>query len=263
MSGTPAGRLLHKLYGASKPQIQYPKLHTRRRDPSEKRAAFCPAGGKVGVDARGGGKWRDVVVKDPTRTMTRNRSRQTDLSLREVPTFGFVDYHRGKIRSKKKIGRDADRLEEYVTAYRPPNRSDHSSDASKRRLQTRFHIMGGKALPSAGMLPSNLGSDVEAQAASRVETLTTANAALIDYAEAKAMQAHRDRGKSSEAEKLFDEVMKELEERRAHLKELHALGDHSHDDRITNEIAVRVRDLDELDSIIKKQQMKRESVFRT
>jgi hypothetical protein len=235
----------------------------RRRNPGEKRMPFCPAGGRLGVDARGGGAWRTVVTRDPTRGMA-PRSRQRDKSLRELPAYGAVDFHAGKIRSRARIQRgDAARLEEHVRTYRPPNRSDHSTETSKRRLQTRFGLMAGKALPAAGMLPVGLKNGEElAELVARVEKLKTAGPSLISHAEAVAMQADRDRGKATEAEKLFQQVVRELDERRAHLKDLHALGDRSHDDRLQEEIASRVRDLQELDGIIKMQKEKAASAWK-
>ena len=43
--------------------------------------------------------------------------------------------------------------------------------------------------------------------------------------------AARGRKKQSEEEKLFGQVMQEIQERQEHLRELHALGNHKHDTR--------------------------------
>ena len=54
----------------------------------------------------------------------------------------------------------------------------------------------------------------------------------------------------SEEEKLFQQVTREIAERQRFLADMAAIGDHSHDARVTKEIEERIQDMNLLNSII-------------
>ena len=69
-----------------------------------------------------------------------------------------------------------------------------------------------------------------------------------------AAAVHR-KPKLSEEEQLFNQVTREIEERQKFLADMAALGDHSHDERVTKEIEERIADMNALNQLI--QQSKR------
>lgn len=230
---TPAGRILSKLYqGQRKPVVSYPKLRRRPRgaastcgQPSAAAGAFIPAGGRLGVDSRAGGEWRDKqkAVKAPRMGGERRQWHPIEL-----------------IGSKKREG--AIKAESSDAARRdfwgPGRTKSLSTAAEKERLQAAFTWQGGKALPE-GMLPGK----------SAIPTaLTTQTAAKASAAAAAATGARRDDPTAAKQDR-FDEIMVEIEQRKSFLDNMRSMGEaRPVERRIQAEIQDRVRELEALDS---------------
>jgi len=226
---TPAGRILSKLYqGQRKPVVSYPKLRRRPRgaastcgQPSAAAGAFIPAGGRLGVDSRAGGEWRDKqkAVKAPRMGGERRQWHPIEL-----------------IGSKKREG--AIKAESSDAARRdfwgPGRTKSLSTAAEKERLQAAFTWQGGKALPE-GMLPGK----------SAIPTaLTTQTAAKASAATG----ARRDDPTAAKQDR-FDEIMVEIEQRKSFLDNMRSMGEaRPVERRIQAEIQDRVRELEALDS---------------
>jgi len=112
-----------------------------------------------------------------------------------------------------------------------------SNELRKAQLQSNFQFKGGKALPAAGLLGP-------------VDVSTSASASTSVAAAPRAQAARKS---ISEEEKLFNQIVLEIEDRQQFLAKMAAMGDHSQDQRINKEIEERIRDMDMLDKIIQDQ----------
>lgn len=80
------------------------------------------------------------------------------------------------------------------------------------------------------------------------------------HLESAAKASRVGRSNLSEEEKLFNQVVQEIEDRQQFLAKMADLGDHSHDERVNKEIEERIRDMDTLNKLIednKKQRKQR------
>jgi hypothetical protein len=178
---------------------------------------FVPGGGKIGVDCR---------------------STQEGVNPRggkvAVPAFNGPkrDYHPIDHVPKRKGHADikADSADAAKRDYFNPGVVRPMCTAQeKTKLQTKFTYLGGKALPD-GLLPG--GGDLP-------------------------MAAPKVVSEKSSHDDMFEKILKEIEERKAYLETMTALGKREeHEARIQGEIQDRVKDLETLHNIIEAEKNK-------
>lgn len=214
-SDTEAGRLLQKLYGKNnRPKIHYP---TPKRMEAEARRPFCPAGGLPGSDAR-------IATR---REVTINLPRPPPAEMRRYTPA--IDFHSGRRKHVKDISAEQDELHRYRQSYRPARAPAVSTDANKRKLQTRFQFGGGKALPEAGLLAPLQAVSAEDEA--RMKTT---------------------RAKPKTEQDLFDTILQEITDQQNLLAELEKRNDFSRHDSIKACLQRKVKDLETLDKLMNK-----------
>lgn len=115
-------------------------------------------------------------------------------------------------------------------AYKPPVVNTVNREAQKDALIETFQRQNG-TLPKGSMMPS-----VQAEA------LNVANQNVAPKA------PRQKRLEDLDAEEMFDVVVKEIEERQAHLQRMNELGELTEETegRLRNQIASRINDLERL-----------------
>lgn len=233
-----AGRLLRQIYGAKGPPVNVPL-------PRKSKSSKLPTEG-----------WRPVSNKpgqvDP-RTATRsiNKERQLDVPLPNAyqasggKKFAAIDFVERK-RSNLVIGEEIADLKMRTAAYRPAHVRPQGEE-EKVRLGEICAFKGGKALPTEltavpmDVLPSEQLR--RAKEADRLDKVRRRRAGLPEYDDAP-RQSKASLGMSAMAEQLVGEI----EERRAHLAEMEHLGMKTGNERvIAGEIKARLTELRRID----------------
>jgi len=204
---TKAGRMLARIYGGKKPTINYPKVRRRKDAGTAQRRKFGAATTKtqrsnhvnVPIPVPAGSSMSSVRYPLPNRPMRKPRA---------------------------EIEREMKQQRRAKLAERPvPLRKGISTAAEKLRLQQQFQFGGGKALPSK-LLPHDGGQSYAAVGTVRNLTqdaqVTRARGAITRRETERAERALAASG-SGEDEALFKELVREIAERSAFLKEMREL----------------------------------------
>jgi len=236
-TSTDAGRLLKQIYGSKGPPVNVPL-------PRKSKSSRIPMEG-----------WRPVANKpgqvDPrqaTRSVEDERRVAIPHKARAESTFARIDFVERK-RGGAVINEELGDLKMRSEAYRPPHQRPMDA-AEKDRLSEINAFRGGKGLPSEltavplDVLPSELLS--RAKEADRLTKVRRRRAGLPeeDAPRPKAKTGGLPGAKGALAEQLLGEI----EERRAHLAEMEAMGLVSGSERqIASEINARANELRRLD----------------
>ncbi|OQR98965.1 hypothetical protein ACHHYP_07465 [Achlya hypogyna] len=193
-SDTEAGRLLKKLYGGnSKPQIKYPKLTTKQREPA---GPFIPAGGVAAMDARS-----TKLAAANTARAVRVPAPCSNQATHQLHAIDVLPIHR---RPKEIIDKELAQIKRSIEGYHPRVSKHPGSKEEKEKLQQKFTYLPGSILPPE-MLPGAdlLGKELRHQDALR-------------EAEPKSTL--------SELRKLAKQVNAEIEDRKQYAANMAALG---------------------------------------
>ena len=231
---TEAGRLLARLYGndcdannnrayTTKPKISYPKLKTKSSGINRDQVLRHDA------------QWRSVGApntRDPTEKrfdrakaasvpVPKFKSKQQTLALLPSPVDRIP--HR---RSQKLCSNEIANGHENRGAYRPPQQNVIYSEEEKAKLSEINALRGGKILPKDLTHPiAPLPSEIQKQRSSS-----------------------HDRHPQSRSTCFFDQILDEINERRAWQSEMEAIGCGAESrQKIVDEISARVKELHRID----------------
>uniref|UniRef100_A0A7S4MSU8 Uncharacterized protein n=1 Tax=Odontella aurita TaxID=265563 RepID=A0A7S4MSU8_9STRA len=210
---TEAGRLLSRLYGVQpggKPQINYPKLKTRKSCSTERAHWKSPGQGEVDRKRAGFDRRRAASVSVP-KVGSAVRRGETASAVTFIP------------RRKNEVAchEDLACIESVRHTFRPPNRSEYSTDREKDRLNELFTYGGGVALPEELTLPeAPLPSEEKHR---RVE------ARRVEKAKCR-RQARRNRGSKEDEDDLSDDSSL------SNSRESEAMSDKGHNDRMFDQV---------------------------
>ena len=246
---TPAGRMLSKLYqGRGQTRVNYPKLRRRARNDGRSgqgkgdgeggetaliQPKFIPAGGKVTVNCRGGGEWREKQKEV--------RVPRMGAAPRRFAPIELVSHRKSHRSIRSDVARN-DRKEHWGPGVGP---RALSTDAEKQRLQAAFAWRGGNALPQE-LLPGKL--ELPGAGPGPVPGSGTAPREGAGAQVKAAVPVPGPKGaRGGTQEQLFEEIMGEIEERKKFLDSMRILGAaKEHEARIQAEIQQRVRELESL-----------------
>ncbi|OQS07974.1 hypothetical protein THRCLA_00038 [Thraustotheca clavata] len=215
---TEAGRMLRKLYGGNtKPQINYPKVNTKRRDLS---GPFIPGGGNATVDARS----NKLAVSNTSRGV----KVPTPCSNQEpYHAIDVLPIHR---RPKDIIEKELAQIKKSIEGYKPRVSKFPGSIQEKEKLQQKFTYLPGSILPSE-MLPGAELLDKE---------LIHKNS--IREAEPKSTL--------NELRKLQRQVLDEIDQRKRYLADMKALGKYINQSQMDQDLAGLLSDLTKIQNMI-------------
>jgi len=237
-TSTEAGKLLQQLYGGQmkNPNIEYPKLQPRA-DAAKQRPKFIPGGAREGASDPRAATKRAANVNVP-KMGRHERARPAAIEYVEKRRSGAV------------IDAQVQDAKMRLECYRPPNVKPFSTDAEKAKVQERFEFGGGRCLPEelthhAGPLPSEMVAKRKER--ERVEKAWETRRGGDTQCGAAGAPAAAAGAPNKENSALAEQIMLEIEERQAFLRDMQALGQgKKHERQVASEIAVRMRELEKM-----------------
>ena len=229
---TEAGRLLARLYGvdnrSSTTNIKYPKLKPNQQQPLHHDA-----------------QWRSVGAPH-TRDPTEKRYDRAKAQAVPVPKFGRnkIDSTRSSAvdriphrRSAQSCSNEVANGRKQSGAYRPPRQNVIYSEAEKEKLSEINTYRGGKILPTDLTHPvAPLPSEIE----KRQREADRLRKSQMD-------EPHASQSSSST---LFDQILNEINERRAWQSEMEVIGAGGKSRQKTvEEISARIKELHRIDKV--------------
>ena len=234
---TEAGRLLARLYGVDNrsnttTNISYPKLKAKQNPNNQQRPLHHDA------------QWRSVGAH--TRDPTEKRYDRAKAAKVPVPKFGRnkIDSTRSSAvdriphrRSAQSCSNEVANGRKQSGAYRPPRQNAIYSEAEKEKLSEINTYRGGKILPTDLTHPvAPLPSEIE----KRQREADRLRKSQMDEPHAS----------QSSSTTLFDQILNEINERRAWQSEMEVIGAGGKSRQKTvEEISARVKELHRIDKV--------------
>ena len=234
---TEAGRLLARLYGvdnrSNTTNISYPKI--KKQLPNNQQQPLHH-------DAQ----WRSVGAPH-TRDPTDKRYDRAKAAKVPVPKFGRnkIDSARSSAvdriphrRSARSCSNEVANGRKQSGAYRPPRQNDIYSEAEKEKLSEINTYRGGKILPTDLTHPvAPLPSEIEKR---------QREADRLRKSQSQMDEPHASQSSST----LFDQILNEINERRAWQSEMEVIGEGGKSRQKTvEEISARVKELHRIDKV--------------
>ena len=234
---TEAGRLLARLYGvdnrSNTTNISYPKLKAKQNPNNQQQTLHHDA------------QWRSVGAH--TRDPTEKRYDRAKAAKVPVPKFSRnkIDSTRSSAvdriphrRSARSCSNEVANGRKQSGAYRPPRQNDIYSEAEKEKLSEINTYRGGKILPTDLTHPvAPLPSEIEKR---------QREADRLRKSQSQMDEPHASQSSST----LFDQILNEINERRAWQSEMEVIGEGGKSRQKTvEEISARVKELHRIDKV--------------
>lgn len=234
---TEAGRLLARLYGvdnrSNTTNISYPTLKAKQNPNNQQ-------------PLRHDAQWRSVGAPH-TRDPTDKRYDRAKAAKVPVPKFGRnkIDSARSSAvdriphrRSARSCSNEVANGRKQSGAYRPPRQNDIYSEAEKEKLSEINTYRGGKILPADLTHPvAPLPSEIEKR---------QREADRLRKSQSQMDEPHASQSSST----LFDQILNEINERRAWQSEMEVIGEGGKSRQKTvEEISARVKELHRIDKV--------------
>ena len=235
---TEAGRLLARLYGvdnrSNTTNISYPTLKAKQNPNNQQQPLHHDA------------QWRSVGAPH-TRDPTDKRYDRAKAAKVPVPKFGRnkIDSARSSAvdriphrRSARSCSNEVANGRKQSGAYRPPRQNDIYSEAEKEKLSEINTYRGGKILPTDLTHPvAPLPSEIEKR---------QREADRLKKSQSQMDEPHASQSSST----LFDQILNEINERRAWQSEMEVIGEGGKSRQKTvEEISARVKELHRIDKV--------------
>eukprot|EP01138_Halocafeteria_seosinensis_P010461 gb/GECG01010681.1/.p1 GENE.gb/GECG01010681.1/~~gb/GECG01010681.1/.p1 ORF type:complete len:365 (+),score=71.69 gb/GECG01010681.1/:1-1095(+) len=240
-AGTEAGRLLSRIYGGNKPQVNVPAPKTRTT--SEPRPDFIPAGGMPEADAR-------------TATFNREEIRNMDVpqvGVKKSKPKAPIEANDSRRRNLENIKRFESEQRRKAEGTAEPLRKPVATETEKRKLQSLNQYKGGKSLPEELTQQPLRGNIPLSMITGKKNKNRRAN---VSY--------QRDDGKSKELremDQLHAKIIGEINERNQYIEELEQIDERKAREEmgiIKLEVQERVKDLKRLEKLMDEERQRLE-----